>query len=317
MVECTENSNCNSTQKKKSADVDSSLRMAGYGSFHYEFLVICACCILSAGFQNGLSAYLLPAAQCELGLNYADIGFTNAAFLVGGTSSALFWGIIADVTGRKRVLFITLMLDFFANVACCFVQNVVELSLCRFLSGFIIGAPASLIFTFMAEFHAPENRAKVICFSGVFFTVSWLILPIIAWLVLSFPFNFRLSSTLTITSWRFLIFVISLSDLISAVWLLRLPESPDFLVTKGKTKKALEIIKKIYSRNTGEKKENFAIGDIRVPIRVDSDDPKEHKQGKVIRIFKCIYSQIKIVFEKPLIVNSVLMSTIMFGNMYG
>lgn len=38
---------------------------------------------LSAGLQNGVNAYILPAAGCDLQLSSEEKGFLNVAFLVG------------------------------------------------------------------------------------------------------------------------------------------------------------------------------------------------------------------------------------------
>lgn len=40
-----------------------------------------------------------------------------------------------------------------------------------------IGAPGSLVYTYLGEFHAQKQRAKAICYVGFFWTLSWLILP--------------------------------------------------------------------------------------------------------------------------------------------
>lgn len=40
-----------------------------------------------------------------------------------------------------------------------------------------MGAPGSLVYMYLGEFHAERHRAKSICFLGFFFTLAWLILP--------------------------------------------------------------------------------------------------------------------------------------------
>jgi len=40
-----------------------------------------------------------------------------------------------------------------------------------------MGAPGSLVYMYLGEFHAEKHRAKSICFLGFFFTLAWLILP--------------------------------------------------------------------------------------------------------------------------------------------
>lgn len=44
-------------------------------------------------------------------------------------------------------------------------------------ANFRMGAPGSLLYTYLGEFYAEKHRAKSICFLGFFFTLAWLILP--------------------------------------------------------------------------------------------------------------------------------------------
>lgn len=47
----------------------------------------------------------------------------------------------------------------------------------QLLFGFSIGAPGSLVYTYLGEFHTAKHRVKTICYVGFFWTLSWLILP--------------------------------------------------------------------------------------------------------------------------------------------
>lgn len=89
----------------------------GYGRFHCELLTASALCILSAGFQNGLSGYVFPAAKCDLRLTSGDVGALNAAFLVGGACGSFVWGMMADTGGRKRALVASMAADVLVTAA--------------------------------------------------------------------------------------------------------------------------------------------------------------------------------------------------------
>lgn len=43
----------------------------------------CAVCFLAVGFQNGMSAFILPVAQCDMDLTSAQMGILNASFILG------------------------------------------------------------------------------------------------------------------------------------------------------------------------------------------------------------------------------------------
>lgn len=55
----------------------------GYGKFHYGFLLLCGAMFLCVGCQNGINAYILPSAECDLNLTSEQKGLLNVSFLLG------------------------------------------------------------------------------------------------------------------------------------------------------------------------------------------------------------------------------------------
>lgn len=95
--------------------------------------------IISMGFQNGLSSYVFPAAQCDLKFSSFELGILNMAFMIGGIASCFLWGALADNLGRKRILFLTHLLDAVITIICSVLPSATNLLVCRFLNGFLIG----------------------------------------------------------------------------------------------------------------------------------------------------------------------------------
>lgn len=58
-------------------------RFSEYGRFHYGFLLLCGVIFLCVGCQNGINAYILPSAECDLKLSSEQKGLLNVSFLVG------------------------------------------------------------------------------------------------------------------------------------------------------------------------------------------------------------------------------------------
>lgn len=291
----------------------------GYGRFHYELIIASALCILSAGFQNGLSGYVFPAAQCDLHLSSKQIGLLNVAFLVGGTCSSFIWGAIADIGGRRKVLLTTLLLDLSTTVICALtIRNFLGLAACRFSNGFFIGAPGSITFSYLAEFHPPKHRAKSVCYSGVFFTSAWLVLPLVAYLVIPLKIHYALLNFLTLNSWRVFMIILTIPELVAFLWLLRLPESPKFYVARGNPRLALMILRKMFSMNTGNDPDEFPVKNlisvVNIPTRISDSLKCEKKSFKKI---EDMVSQMQSLFRPSMLYLTFLICTIMFANMFG
>lgn len=113
----------------------------------------------SYGCQHGLSAYILPAAQCDLKLTSYEMGLLNASFNFGqnyyfdsfrefyklqlsctlvaaGTAiSCLLFGVIADSMGRRKLLIWTLVVDGCAALLSSLSQNFTVIFFFRFING--------------------------------------------------------------------------------------------------------------------------------------------------------------------------------------
>lgn len=57
--------------------------LPGLGKFEYLLVLACGLIYVSCGYQNGLSSYIIPVAQCDLHMTSEDKGFLNAIFLIG------------------------------------------------------------------------------------------------------------------------------------------------------------------------------------------------------------------------------------------
>lgn len=76
--------------------------------------------------------------------------------------------------------------------------------------------------------------------------------------------NLSITLFLGFRSWQLYLFICAMPSLISAVTFSFMPESPKYLLSIGKPKEALEVIKKIFSMNTGKPKRLFPVSSIMV-----------------------------------------------------
>ncbi|XP_017783581.1 PREDICTED: synaptic vesicle glycoprotein 2B-like [Nicrophorus vespilloides] len=282
----------------KSVDLDTALELAGYGKFHYKIIAISAICLLTNGFQNGLPSYVFPSAEKSLKITSVQIGFLNVAFQLGGISSAFLWGSLADSYGRRKILIITLISDFLVTTIWSCISDYRVLIFCRFSNGFLIGAPGTIVFNYLAEFHAAKIRSKSVCYLGAAFTLSWPLLPTIAYFILPLDLQFE--------SWRVFVFLLAIPELLTGLWLIRMPETPRYLVNTGQTEEALIVLKAMHWDN---RRSDFAINCLRSESEVNAC-------GKLSVIFKNMLKQMRRLFRSQTASLTVLISCIMFCNMF-
>lgn len=92
------------------------------------------------------------------------------------------------------------------------------------------------------------NLIFVFQFTGI----AWLILPQ-KWYITF------LSETREINSWRVFLAICSLPEFLACITLFAFPESPRFLILKGRHDEALNVFKKIYSLNTGKDPDTYPV----------------------------------------------------------
>ncbi|XP_044742203.1 synaptic vesicle glycoprotein 2A-like [Chrysoperla carnea] len=311
---------------------DTALSLTTYGKFQYNLIGASALTLLATGSQYGLSAYVLPSAQCELQLTSAQVGFINVMFMIGCCLSSFLWGILADTgLGRRNILIATLFSDSILTISSSLIaRSLNTLVIFRLLNGFVIGAPATLIFSYLGEFHTQLTRHKCLCYTGMFYTLSWVLLPAIAWAIIPLPIHWSISSTFTILSWRVYMATIGIMPLIAAIWLCFLPPSPKLLLVKGHSEKALNILRKMYEVNTGMPKETFPVKHILNETsnlkknQFENEQCHEHMKssptpvnGKTARILRDIMNQICSLLKPPLLSYTCLVMFMMFANMFG
>jgi MFS family permease len=83
--------------------------------------------------------YVLPLieSECEMQISLSQKGFLNGAVFFGIIVSSPFWGFLADVWGRKNVLFLCTGLNFLVSTLTSFSTNIWMLIIFKFLSGIL------------------------------------------------------------------------------------------------------------------------------------------------------------------------------------
>ncbi|XP_011336531.1 synaptic vesicle glycoprotein 2C isoform X3 [Ooceraea biroi] len=270
------------------------------------------------GCQYGVNAYILPSAECDLNMGSEEKGLLNVAFLIGTVISALFWGVFAGAYGRRNILVMTLFGDSILTLIASFSQGFKLLLLFRVISGFLVGAPGSLVYMYLSEFHAERHRAKSICFLGFFFTLAWLILPGLAWIIIPLPLSFEFYG-FQYNSWRIFLGALSLPTFAIAAITLTYPESPKFLVSQGKTGEALAILRRIYAANTGRDKSEFPVKELLsdAVFKVEKNEAPSSPSDVLTDLVKNVWWQLRTIASPPLLKYAILLWIIYFANMFG
>ncbi|MEN3265415.1 MFS transporter [Pseudonocardia sp.] len=220
-----------------------------WSSFHWRIVIGLGAVWILDGLEVtivGAVASRMIEPGSGITLNAADIGTGAALYVAGACIGALFFGQLTDRLGRKKLFMITLAIYLVATVLTAFAFAPWYFFLCRFFTGVGIGGEYSAINSAIDELIPARNRGQVdLAINGSFWVGSGLGALVSLLLLDASLFAPSLG-------WRLafgLGFVIGLGILLVRR---HLPESPRWLVLRGRTEEAERIVEDIEQRVRAE-----------------------------------------------------------------
>ena len=174
-----------------------------------------------------------------LGLTATEVGLAGSSYIAGAILGALLFGHLADRYGRKRLFMVTLVIYVLGTLATSASVGFVSFAVCRFLTGMGIGGEYSAINSAIDELIPARVRGVVdLTINGSYWlgtvlgalTSSLLLDPRVLGHALGFRAAFGLGALLAV-----------------AILLVRryVPESPRWLMVRGRHDEALSIVENI------------------------------------------------------------------------
>lgn len=166
-------------------------------------------------------------------------GLIVAMSLIGATVITTCSGAISDCIGRRPMLILSSLLYFISGLVMLWSPNVYVLLLARLLDGFGIGLAVTLVPIYISETAPSEIRGLLNTLPQ--FTGS-------GGMFLSYCMIFGMSLK-TSPSWRVMLGVLSIPSVIYfLLTVFYLPESPRWLVSKGKMNEAKKVLQRLRGR---------------------------------------------------------------------
>ncbi|XP_019187386.1 PREDICTED: monosaccharide-sensing protein 2-like [Ipomoea nil] len=191
------------------------------------------------GWDNATIAGAVVYIKKELVLETYMEGLVVAMSLIGATLITTCSGSIADWLGRRPMLILSSMFYFLSGLIMLWSPNVYVLLIARLLDGFGIGLAVTLVPLYISETAPSEIRGLLNTLPQ--FTGS-------GGMFLAYCMIFGMSVT-TAPSWRLMLGVLSIPSLLYfALTVFYLPESPRWLVSKGRMVEAKRVLQKLRGR---------------------------------------------------------------------
>lgn len=129
--------------------------------------------------------------------------------------------------------------------------------------------------------------------------------------MLSFDWRVNILDLVEFRPWRLLFILYSLPGAIGAIWLMFLPESPKFYISRGRDDKALGILRKMYVENhPGTNEDDFPVKRFTPELNETVDCMK---QDGCLSILSSMWNQTVPLFKRPNLLYFSVCCALQFG----
>lgn len=192
------------------------------------------------GYDTGVINGAIQPMSAELGLDSSHIGVVTSSLLVGAAIGAITIGKMADAIGRRKTILFLATLFLVGSIACSLAPGLTILILGRVLLGLAVGGASTVVPVFLAELAPYEIRGSLSGRNEMMIVVGQLA----AFIVNAILGNLWGHHDFI---WRAMLAVCALPAVFLFIGMLRMPESPRWLLTQGRKEEAFEILATIRS----------------------------------------------------------------------
>ena len=201
--------------------------------FHYRIFWLVGAGMFFDGYDLYVAGGVLASTiQTKFSTLPQNLQFHSLTF-VGMTLGSFITGFVGDKMGRRFTYQINLLIFGLASLAAAFAQDMGQLIICRFVQGLGLGAEIVVGYSTLTEFVPPKTRGRWLSFMAFIVVAGFPVTAILGRLIIP------------TWGWRPMFIIAGVGSLI--VWYLRkrLPESPRWLESQGRTAEAEALMQTI------------------------------------------------------------------------
>jgi MFS transporter, SP family, sugar:H+ symporter len=233
------------------------------------------------GYDSGVINGTQDGLRTTFNLSEAWLGVTVSALLPGCAVGAFLAGRSADLWGRRRVMVAAAVLFIVSALAAGAASSALMMIVARFAAGIGVGAASVLSPAYISEVTPASMRGRLSSLQQIM---------IIAGLTGAFLSNYFLAQTagrsidplwLGYAAWRWMFWMQIIPASIFFFTLLFIPESPRFLVAKGRHEEAKAVLTRLFGAATAASKSLEIRGSIAADHSPRLSDLIDRSTGKL------------------------------------
>ena len=232
-------------------------------TINFSYLIFLSVVAALGGFLFGYDTAVISGTIAQVTqlfqLDALQQGWYVGCALVGSIVGVLFAGILSDKLGRKLTMVISAVLFSTSALGCALSADFAQLVVYRIIGGVGIGVVSIVSPLYISELAVAQYRGRLVSLYQLAVTVGFLgaylvNYQLLAWAESGTQLSVDWLNKIFITEvWRGMLGMETLPAILFFIIIFFIPESPRWLIVRGKELKAVSILEKIYNSITEAK----------------------------------------------------------------
>jgi len=194
------------------------------------------------GYDSGVINGTVSALQVAFGSSTLGSGFNVASMLLGCAFGAFLAGRIADHFGRKTALFMAAIMFAISAWGSGAAASSTEFVIYRLIGGFAVGAASVISPAYISEIAPAAYRGRLVTLQQMAIVLGLFFAFLVNYLIANFAGGASQVFLFGYQAWQWMFWAELLPVALFFVGLFFIPESPRYLVAKGKREKAESVL---------------------------------------------------------------------------
>lgn len=223
---------------------------------HLGYLIFLSVVAALGGFLFGYDTAVISGTIAQVSdifqLDTIAQGWYVGCALVGSIIGVLFSGLLSDHLGRKRTMLFSAVLFTASAIGCALCANFNQLVIFRIIGGMGIGVVSVVSPLYISEMAVAEYRGRLVSLYQLAITVGFLGAYLVNFKILDISLQYEGNASgiwgqmFVDETWRGMLGMETLPAIAFFLIIFFIPESPRWLILRGKDEKATHILERIY-----------------------------------------------------------------------
>jgi len=216
------------------------------------------------GFDTGVISGAIPFFQKAFNIGNDWVEIITTSGLIGAVIGAMFSGRITDIIGRKKVILSAAVIFIIGALWSGAAPSAPMLTVARFFLGIAIGVSSFSVPLYIAEISPTRIRGTLVSLFQLLITIG-IMVSYLSDSIFTVPDNHPAYTE----CWRPMFYVGAIPALIMFIGMIFLPETPRWLISKGREEECRKVLQKVEDPDLVE--------DVISKMKNDLEEDRKHK----------------------------------------